>query len=141
MNFKELKNIFSSCELKGNKIIVTSNLPDIVKLIKEKYGFDILTEVIAIDSQPKIELLYRLYSKENNEFVTLSTTVTEETDTITDIFPSAIADENEIYDLFGINFIGNQNLKRLYMPESWQGYPLRKDYQEDDERLGWNEQN
>jgi len=141
MDFKELKNIFNSCELKGDKIIVTSNLPDIVKLVKEKYGFDILTEIIAIDNQPKFELLYRLYSKENNEFVTLSTTVTDETDTVTDIFPSAIADENEIYDLFGIKFIGNQNLKRLYMPESWNGYPLRKDYKEDDERLGWNEQN
>ena len=51
------------------------------------------------------------------------------------------ADENEIYDLFGINFKGNENLKRLYMPEDWQGFPLRKDYVQDDTRLCWNDDN
>ena len=60
-------------------------------------------------------------------------------ETIIDIFDSAIADENEIYDLFGIIFEGNKNLKRLYLPQSWNGHPLKKDYVQNDERLGWNE--
>ena len=45
----------------------------------------------------------------------------------------------EIYDLFGVKFVGNDELKRLYMPESWEGHPLRKDYTEKDERLSWND--
>ena len=55
------------------------------------------------------------------------------------IFDSAIADEKEIYDLFGVKFIGNPELNRLYMPDSWQGHPLKKDYEENDERLSWND--
>ena len=62
-----------------------------------------------------------------------------EIESVSNIFDSAIADEKEIYDLFGINFIGNTELKRLYMPESWKGHPLKKDYVEDDERLRWND--
>ena len=46
---------------------------------------------------------------------------------------------NEIFDLFGINFTGHSNLKRLYMPEGWKGNPLKKEYSEDDERLRWND--
>ena len=48
-------------------------------------------------------------------------------------------DSIEIYDLFGIEFQNNKNLKRLFMPYSWKGFPLRKNYQMNDERLNWNE--
>jgi hypothetical protein len=50
-----------------------------------------------------------------------------------------VIDEKEIFDLLGVNFIGNKELKRLYMPETWEGHPLKKDYQENDERLNWND--
>ena len=66
-------------------------------------------------------------------------TVVEETESVSKIFDSAVADEKEIYDLFGVKFVGNEELKRLYMPESWEGHPLRKDYVENDERLIWND--
>ena len=65
----------------------------------------------------------------------------EEAESVIDIFKSAIADENEIYDMFGIKFSGNERLKRLYMPEGWEGHPLRKDYTEKDSRLAWNDDN
>ncbi len=63
----------------------------------------------------------------------------DEAESIVDIFDSACADEKEIYDMFGIKFIGNDELKRLYMPEDWEGHPLKKDYQDSDQRLNWNE--
>ena len=43
--------------------------------------------------------------------------------------------------MFGIKFINHEDLKRLYMPENWEGFPLRKDYIESDTRLAWNEEN
>ena len=67
------------------------------------------------------------------------TSAKEEIESISKIFDSAVADGKEIFDLFGIKFIGNNELKRLYLPESWNGHPLKKDYQENDERLSWND--
>lgn len=140
MNVNELKNIFNNCELIGEKIIVKSDLAKIIDFIKTNYGFNILKSITAVDNQEAgIELIYRLYSLENEEDVVVSVTVENEAESISKIFDSAVADEKEIYDLFGINFIGNDEAEKLYMPESWQGHPLRKDYEEKDERLKWNE--
>jgi NADH-quinone oxidoreductase subunit C len=55
--------------------------------------------------------------------------------TITDIYKTANWQEREIYDLFGINFISHPNLKRILLPERWEGHPLRKDYVFKEENL------
>ncbi len=140
MNLTEFKNIFTDCELRGDKIVVFSNIAKTVGFIKDNYGFDLLKEIVAIDNNDGgIELVYRLYSTEDEEELLLSTNIKNIAESISKIFDSAVADEKEIYDLFGVNFVGNEELKRLYMPESWEGHPLKKDYQENDERLEWND--
>lgn len=141
MNFEEFFSIFEGCVLKENKIIIQSKLYEVIDFVKNNYSFDILKEIIAIDNQDLgIELIYHLYSTIDEEdlFISFSTN-NSEADSIVNIFKSAQADENEIYDLFGIKFIGNNDLKRLYMPEDWQGYPLKKDYIQDEMRQVWND--
>lgn len=140
MNTAEFMNIFKDVELVGNKIVLKDELSKAVEFVKLNYDFNILKEIIAVDlGEEGIELNYHLFSVENEEDLILSTVVTGEAESVSNIFESAIADENEIYDLFGINFIGHDDLKRLYMPESWKGNPLKKDYVEDDEKLRWND--
>ncbi len=140
MNISELKNMFADCELTTDKIIIKSNLKKTIEFVKENYGFDMLKEIIAVDQQDKgIELTYRLYSTDDEEDALISIFVKDEAESIVDIFDSACADEKEIYDMFGIKFIGNEELKRLYMPENWEGHPLKKDYEDNDNRLNWNE--
>ena len=140
MNLKEFMSTFENCKIDGEKIVINSEPAKIIKFIKDNYGFSLLKSITAVDNIEKgIELIYRLYSIENNEDVIISVTVNNEAESVSELFDSAVADEKEIYDLFGIKFIGNSELERLYMPESWQGYPLRKDYEEKDERLNWNE--
>ena len=140
MNFSRNNELFKNCIIKNDKIIVNENLSDFITIVKNDFKFDMLTEIIAIDNQDKgIELIYNLYSHENDETVKISTFVNDTAESVSDIFDSAVADENEIYDLFGVIFKGNTKLKRLYMPESWQGHPLKKDYEETDERLKWND--
>ena len=140
MNINELKNILGECELNGEKIVINFHLAKTLEFIKNNYGFNILKEIVAVDNKEMgIELTYRLFSVENEEEVLVSTTVKDEAESVSSIFDSAIADEKEIFDLFGIKFIGNKELKRLYMPESWEGHPLKKDYEQKDERLNWND--
>lgn len=140
MNFHEVSEIFGNCDLVQDKIVIKSNLAKTIKFIKENYAFGILKEIIAVDKKEEgIELMYRLYSEPNEEDIIISIMVKDEAESISKIFDSAVADEKEIYDLFGVKFIGNEELQRLYMPENWEGHPLRKDYQADDERLNWNE--
>ena len=102
-------------------------------------GFNILTSIIATDWKDCVELNYRLYSTFQSRFFDHKIYVKSETDSVTGIYPSAYFDECEIYDLFGITFKGNPNLKRLLNPKSWIGHPLKKDYVQSDERLVWNE--
>ena len=140
MNINELKNILGECELDGEKIVVKSDLLKTLEFIKNNYSFNVLKEIVAVDNKEMgIELIYRLFSVENEEEVLVSISVKDEAESVSSIFDSATADEKEIYDLFGVKFIGNKELKRLYMPESWEGHPLKKDYEQKDERLNWND--
>ncbi|MBO5739378.1 NADH-quinone oxidoreductase subunit C [bacterium] len=140
MVLHNIKNIFNDITIDGDKLFVKSNIYQVLNFIKNNYHFNLLKEIIAIDNKDAgIELIYHLYNIEDDENVFISITTKEEIESVSQIFNSAIADEKEIYDMFGINFIGHKELKRLYMPETWQGHPLRKDYVEEDARLNWNE--
>ena len=142
MDWTEFERIFNDCELDGNKIIIKSNLRGVISFVTANYTYNMLKEIIADDKgQGQIELIYHMYSVDDEEDLFISITPGMEAESIADIFESARADENEIYDLFGVKFIGNENLKRLYMPEDWKGFPLRKDYVQDDTRLAWNDDN
>ena len=140
MNIEEFNSIFEGCELSGEKIILKDGLHDALEYVASKYTYNVLKDIKAIDRNPKgIELIYHLYSQDNEEDLFISIIVKDEAESVIDLFKSAIADENEIYDMFGVKFVGNENLKRLYMPENWEGHPLKRDYAEDDSRLAWND--
>ncbi len=142
MNWSEFERVFNDCELDGSKIIIKSKLHEVIKFVTDNYTYNVLKEIIANDiGGGETELIYHLYSVDDEEDLFISINVAGEAESIVDIFKSALPDENEIYDLFGIKFIGHEDLKRLYMPEDWKGFPLRKDYVQDDTRLAWNDDN
>ena len=141
--FSILKSKFSNVELiNESKVVVNSELVQVFDYLKNtpEFDFDILTSIIAIDLMDKIELIYQLMSSETSETLSVSYYTDNYTaPTVTDIYKSANFDECEIFDLFGVEFIGNKNLKRLIMPENWVGHPLLKSYVQNDERLVWND--
>ena len=140
MEIDALMRAIGECELVNNKICInSSNIHSALKFIKENLSYQMLRSITAVDDGDDIELNYDLFSLEDEESVIISTKVRYEAVSVADIYGSALADENEIYDMFGVMFIGNEDLKRLYMPENWNGYPLRKDYIQDDTRLAWND--
>ncbi len=142
-NFSILKAKFNNVDLiNESKVVVNSELVQVFDYLKNtpEFDFDILTSIIAIDLTDKIELIYKLMSSETSETLSVSYYTDNYTaPTVTDIYKSANFDECEIFDLFGVEFIGNKNLKRLLMPENWVGHPLLKSYVQNDERLVWND--
>lgn len=125
-----------------NKILVNSDLIDVLEFLKNtpEYNFDMLISIVAIDLEDNIELIYQLYSTCNNFTLNICCyACNSQAKSVTHLYKSAYFDECEIYDMFGVIFEGNTNLKRLFMPESWIGHPMLKSYELKDERLVWNE--
>ena len=140
MNWLEFNNIFQDTEVIGEKLVIKSDLVKTLDFIKNNYHFDVLKNITAVDLKDEgVELIYHLFNIADEENLLVSILVKDEAESVCKIFDSAVADEKEIYDLFGIKFVGNEELKRLYMPETWIGHPLKKDYVENDERLNWND--
>lgn len=97
-------------------------------------GYNFLEDVTAIDwypSEPRFQITYHILSHGLRSRVRLAVRLDGQdaaVDSITPVWPSANFYEREIFDLFGVHFGGHPNLRRIMMPEDWQGHPLRKDY-------------
>jgi NADH-quinone oxidoreductase subunit C len=96
-------------------------------------GFDHCSDVTASDwpQRPqRFDVVYALYSVPNRQRVRLKVRAGEgdPVASVVGVWPSANWLEREVYDLFGVNFVGHPDLRRILMPEDWQGHPQRKDY-------------
>ncbi len=110
---------------------------DILKFLHDsgELLFDHLADLTAVDwyqkKTPRFEVVYNLYSIRYKQFLRIKAQVPEEDPRITSvssIWKVANWFEREVYDMFGIVFEGHPDLRRLLMPEDWEGFPLRKDY-------------
>jgi NADH-quinone oxidoreductase subunit C len=96
--------------------------------------FNYLSDVTALDhypNDPRFQVVYHLYSIETNQSLRLKVRLPGDSPRIASVvpvWPGANAFEREVYDLFGVYFEGHPYLRRILMPEEWEGYPLRKDY-------------
>jgi NADH-quinone oxidoreductase subunit C len=96
--------------------------------------FNYLSDITCVDwhpSEPRFEVIYQLLSIRNKERVRLKVKLSGEMpalDSVTSVWPGANYFEREVFDLFGVRFNGHPYLRRLLMPENWEGHPLRKDY-------------
>ena len=96
--------------------------------------FNFLSDVTCVDrcpQEPRFEIVYHLLSIPNKERVRLKVRLPGDSpalESITPLWPAANFFEREVFDLFGIRFNGHPYLRRLLMPENWEGHPLRKDY-------------
>jgi NADH-quinone oxidoreductase subunit C len=97
-------------------------------------AFDLCSDVTATDWPPRLsgrfDVVYVLYSTRHRHRLRVKTIVaeTQPLPSVTSVWPSANWLEREIYDMFGVNFAGHPDRRRILMPEDWQGYPQRKDY-------------
>ena len=97
-------------------------------------GYNFFEDVTAVDwfpSSPRFQLSYHIVSHTYKERIRLQVLLDGDApavESITTVWPSANFYEREVFDLFGIIFEGHPDLRRIMMPDEWQGHPLRKDY-------------
>ena len=97
-------------------------------------AFDFLSMVCAVDylpANPRFEVVYHLYSTKHLTRIRLKVRLEEDdpqVESVTALWPTADWHERETYDMFGIRFSNHPDLRRILLPEDWEGFPLRKDY-------------
>ncbi|MFQ6016273.1 MAG: NADH-quinone oxidoreductase subunit C [Anaerolineae bacterium] len=100
----------------------------------EELGYNFLSTICGVDylgREPRFAVVYHLCSMTNKRRVRLKVLVDEDdpvVPTLTTLWPGANWYEREVYDMFGISFDGHPDLRRILMPDDWEGHPLRKDY-------------
>jgi NADH-quinone oxidoreductase subunit C len=99
---------------------------------KPEYNFDYLFCLTAVDWKDHFMVVYHLFSKELKHTLVVKVKVTDRVDpkveSVWKIWRGAEMLEREVYDLFGIKFLNHPDLRRLFLDENWPGWPLRKDY-------------
>jgi NADH-quinone oxidoreductase subunit C len=105
----------------------------ILEFLKLDADFDFLVDVTAVDWPKRAErfdVVYILYSFSRNERLRVKIQILEDyqPETAVGVHLTANWLEREVYDMFGIEFSGHPDMRRILLPEDWQGFPLRKDY-------------
>ena len=113
--------------------IEPSAIREACALLRDQLKFNFLSSITGVDwypSRPRFEVVYHLLSILRKERVRLKVRVDEKNavDSVTSVWPAANLFEREVFDLFGVRFSGHPYLRRIMMPDDWEGHPLRKDY-------------
>lgn len=109
-----------------------SNLHQLIATLRDQMGFDYLVTIVGNDWKTSLGCVYYLTSTATKELVSVRVEITDRDNpmlhSIADLYRIAGMLEREVYDFYGIVFIGNPDMRRLFLSIDWEGYPLRKDY-------------
>jgi len=114
--------------------IAAAKIASVCGFLKYDQKFVRLSTVTAVDrypGEPRFEVVYHLYSIDRNEWLRLKCRLpgtNPSIESVTPVWRGANWYEREIFDLFGIEFRNHPDLRRILMPDGWEGNPLRKDY-------------
>jgi NADH-quinone oxidoreductase subunit C len=131
-------SIEGSDEFRGD-LTIRVKVDDIVRVCDflkrdPELAFDMVIDLCGVDMyrpEGRFEVVYNLYSLKNKRYLRLKVSVDEENPVVpsmTGVWPGANWYERETFDMFGIKFSGHPDLRRFYMPEEFEYYPLRKEF-------------
>jgi NADH-quinone oxidoreductase subunit C len=114
-------------------VVAPAAVKEVSRFLKEdpRLSFDVLMCLSGVDYKDRFAVAYHLHSLKNRHVVGLKAMLPRENPslpTVDDVWPAANFQEREVFDLFGIAFTGSKDLRRILLPEDWEGHPLRKDY-------------
>ena len=121
-------------------------LGEVAQYLRDEENFDLLSDLTAVDwpkREKRFDVVLNLYSFAKNERLRLKARAAdgEQVPSVAGVWPTANWLEREVFDMFGIIFAGHPNLTRILLPEEWQGYPLRKDYDIIEQDTSWVKEN
>jgi len=127
----------SAADCKGRLLLTirADQLVPVCRFVKESLGFDMPDCVTGIDTGQHLEVVYTLWSTQNQQEINLKVIVPYDNpvlDSATGVWRGVDWHEREIFDLFGVQFRGHPDLRRILLPEEFEGFPLRKSYTETD---------
>jgi NADH-quinone oxidoreductase subunit C len=114
--------------------VIPGRIADVCRYLRDEQGFERLSGVTSIDRfpmEPRFEVLYLLHSIAHNIRLRLKVALPGADPvlpSVTTVWEGANWYERETFDLFGVRFEGHPNLKRILLPEEWEGHPLRRDF-------------
>ena len=114
--------------------IAPEKIVEVCRFLKHQQQFVRLSTVTGVDlypAEPRFEVVYHLHSMARNLRLRLKVRLggdKPEIDSVTGVWRAANWYERETFDLFGIRFTGHPDLRRIMLPDEWEGHPLRKDY-------------
>lgn len=123
-----------------------ARLAEISQYLRDEEKFDLLSDLTAVDwpkREKRFDVVLNLYSFAKNERLRVKARAGdgEEVPSVAGVWPTANWLEREVFDMFGIVFAGHPNLTRILLPDEWQGYPLRKDYDIIEQDTSWVKDN
>lgn len=117
-----------------NIIITPAELLPLMKELRtrKEFYFDYLFCLTCVDWKDHFMMVYHLLSREHRHTLVVKAKISDrnnpEIESVSSIWKTAEFHEREVYDLFGVKFLHHPDLRRLFMDENWPGWPLRKDY-------------
>jgi NADH-quinone oxidoreductase subunit C len=110
-----------------------SLIPTVLQILRDEEQFDYCVDVTAVHypkRERQFDIVWILYSFARNERVRVKTQIADgdPIPSVAFLWPTANWLEREVFDMFGIQFNGHPELKRILLPDGWKGHPLRKDY-------------
>ncbi len=115
-------------------MVPAAQISDVMRFLRDEQGFSMLEDLTALDlypAEPRFQVVYNLIALEKRAVIRIKVSisgVSPSITSITNIWPGANWYEREVFDLFGIDFEGHPDMRRIEMPDDWDGHPLRKDY-------------
>ncbi len=130
----EVKDISTSL---GDEVVIIDKkaLVSLVTYLKDKpWEYNMLLDLSCVDylgEDPRFEMVYHLFSLPRNKRLRIKARLAEDDlriSSLTGLWKNANWLEREVFDMFGVNFEGHPDLRRIFMYDCFEGYPLRKDY-------------
>jgi NADH-quinone oxidoreductase subunit C len=126
--------------------VESARLAEIALYLRDEEKFNMLTDLTAVDwpkREKRFDVVLHLYSFAKNERLRVKARAGdgEEVPSLHEVWATANWLEREAFDMFGIVFAGHPDLRRILLPEEWQGFPLRKDYDIIEQDTTWVKEN